>query len=44
MSWLDKPDLAIVEKLQEGLPFKYMNKGIRNTESKLKLQKYDFQL
>ena len=44
VSWLDKPDLAIVAKLQEGLPFKYTNKGRRNTEWKLKLQKYDFQL
>lgn len=32
VSWLDKPDLAIVAKLQEGLPFKYTNKGRRNTE------------
>ena len=42
VSWQGKPDLAFVEKLQEGLPFKYTNKRIRNTGWKLKLQKYDF--
>lgn len=39
VSWLGKPDLAIVEKLQEGLLFKYMNKGIKKYRMKTKTTK-----
>lgn len=44
MSWPGKPHLAVIVKQQEGLPLKDMSQGMRNTEWKLKLQKYDFQL